>query len=176
MNAWSSTGAFTWSKPFWEQPAWRWDAMFAAGVRAHYVASQAAAGFMVARKRSLISAHFVLGRAEVRCGNVAYGIAKAATDKMTSDMAVELRPHGVAVVSLYPWSGADGKGHGRLGMAGPLEFRITRVCRSRSGCAHHDPEVMRHSGTRQVAASLAAAYGFTDLDGKSPRPLTLADV
>ena len=29
-------GEFTWGKPFWEQPLWRWDAMFAAGVRAHY--------------------------------------------------------------------------------------------------------------------------------------------
>jgi dehydrogenase/reductase SDR family member 1 len=28
-------GAFTWAKPFWEQPLWRWDAMFGAGVRAH---------------------------------------------------------------------------------------------------------------------------------------------
>jgi len=27
-------GAFTWSKPFREQPLWRWDAMFSAGVRA----------------------------------------------------------------------------------------------------------------------------------------------
>jgi len=27
-----------------------------------------------------------------------------------------------------------------------------------------------------VAASLAAGYGFTDIDGKTPRPLTLADV
>ena len=35
-------------------------------------------------------------------GNVAYGVSKAATDKMTADMAVELEPHGVAVVSLYP--------------------------------------------------------------------------
>ena len=33
-------GVFTWSKPFWEQPVWRWDAMFSAGVRAHYRASQ----------------------------------------------------------------------------------------------------------------------------------------
>src|SRR5215831_9337595 len=33
-------GVFTWSKPFWEQPLWRWDAMFSAGVRAHYHASQ----------------------------------------------------------------------------------------------------------------------------------------
>ena len=32
-------GAFTWPKPFWEQPLWRWDAMFSAGVRAHYQAS-----------------------------------------------------------------------------------------------------------------------------------------
>src|SRR5262245_44064378 len=23
-------GAFTWPKPFWEQPLWRWDAMFSA--------------------------------------------------------------------------------------------------------------------------------------------------
>src|SRR5687768_1734617 len=33
-------GVFTWSKPFWEQPLWRWDAMFQAGVRAAYRASQ----------------------------------------------------------------------------------------------------------------------------------------
>ena len=31
---------FTWPDPFWAQPVWRWDAMFTAGVRAHYVASQ----------------------------------------------------------------------------------------------------------------------------------------
>ena len=36
-------GEFTWARPFWEQPLWRWDAMFAAGVRAHYVASAHAA-------------------------------------------------------------------------------------------------------------------------------------
>lgn len=42
-------GAFTWSKPFWEQPLWRWDAMFYAGVRAHYHASQLAAPMMIAQ-------------------------------------------------------------------------------------------------------------------------------
>ena len=35
-------------------------------------------------------------------GNVIYGVAKAATDKLTADMAHELRPLGVTVVSLYP--------------------------------------------------------------------------
>src|ERR1043165_217077 len=47
-------GQFTWPKPFWEQPLWRWDEMFQAGVRAHYRASQLAAPSMIARRRGLI--------------------------------------------------------------------------------------------------------------------------
>ena len=34
--------------------------------------------------------------------NVCYGIGKAAVDRMAADTAVELRKHGVAVVSLWP--------------------------------------------------------------------------
>jgi NAD(P)-dependent dehydrogenase (short-subunit alcohol dehydrogenase family) len=39
--------------------------------------------------------------AQKHVGNTIYGIAKAATDKMTADMAHESRPHNVAVISLY---------------------------------------------------------------------------
>jgi hypothetical protein len=39
-----------------------------------------------------------------------------------------------------------------------------------------DPDVIRHTGNVLVAAAVALDYGFTDVDGKSPRPLTLADV
>ena len=39
-----------------------------------------------------------------------------------------------------------------------------------------DSQVMRRTGAVLVAARLAAEYGFTDIDGKSPSPLTLADV
>jgi dehydrogenase/reductase SDR family protein 1 len=94
-------GEFTWPRPFWEQPAWRWDAMFAAGVRAAYVASQSAARRMVAAKSGLI-VNISFWAARKYVGNVAYGVSKAATDKMTADMASELRAHGVAAVSLYP--------------------------------------------------------------------------
>src|SRR5947208_320936 len=94
-------GEFTWSKPFWEQPLWRWDAMFSAGVRAHYRASQLAAPGMIARRRGLIVniSHWA---AQKHLGNVAYGVSKAATDKLTADMANELAPHDVTAVSLYP--------------------------------------------------------------------------
>jgi hypothetical protein len=39
-----------------------------------------------------------------------------------------------------------------------------------------DPEVQRHTGKVLVAADVAREYGFSDIDGTTPRPLTLADV
>ena len=89
-------GTFTWPLPFWEQPLWRWNAMMDAGVRAAYVASRHAARLMVPAGRGLI-VHLSHWAAQKHLGNVAYGVSKAATDKLTADMAVELRPHGVSI-------------------------------------------------------------------------------
>src|SRR5215813_13019753 len=75
--------------------------MFGAGVRAHYHASQLAAPTMIAQHRGLI-VNISFWAAQKHNGNVAYGVSKAATDKMTGDMATELNPHGAAIVSLYP--------------------------------------------------------------------------
>jgi hypothetical protein len=36
--------------------------------------------------------------------------------------------------------------------------------------------VLAVSGRTLVVADLARTYGFTDIDGKSPRPLTIEDV
>src|SRR5204863_183161 len=52
-------------------------------------------------RRGLV-ANISFWAAQKHVGNVPYGVAKAATDKMTADMAHELREHNVAVVSLYP--------------------------------------------------------------------------
>ncbi|MGQ0732500.1 MAG: SDR family NAD(P)-dependent oxidoreductase [Acidobacteriota bacterium] len=94
-------GRFTWAAPFWEQPSWRWEAMITAGVRAAFVASQLAARRMVPARRGLI-VHISSWAAQKYGGNVVYGLSKAATDRMASDMAHQLQPHGVTVVSLYP--------------------------------------------------------------------------
>ena len=95
------SGAFTWGLPFWEQPLHRWTSMMDAGVRAAFMVSARAARVMVPRKRGLIVniSHWA---AQKRIGNTIYGIAKAATDKMTADMARDLDAHGVTAVSLYP--------------------------------------------------------------------------
>jgi dehydrogenase/reductase SDR family member 1 len=168
-------GAFTWPKPFWEQPVWRWDAMFTAGVRAHYHSSQLAARTMVKQRRGLI-VNISFWAAQKHVGNVAYGVSKAATDKMTADMAKELAPHGVAVVSLYPGlvrteKVMEAAAYLDLSNSESPEF-IGRAVAALAA----DPDVIRHTGKVVVAAALAEEYGFTDLDGKSPRPLTLADV
>ena len=168
-------GALTWTTPFWEQPLWRWDAMFSAGVRAHYHASQLAARSMVSRRRGLI-VNISFWAAQKHIANVAYGVSKAATDKMTADMAVELRPSGVTAVSLYPGlvrteKVMEAAAWLDLTNSESPEF-IGRAVAALAG----DPDVMRHTGAVLVAASLAAEYGFTDIDGTAPRPLTLADV
>ncbi len=168
-------GVFTWSKPFWEQPAWRWDAMFGAGVRAYYRASQLAAPSMIANGRGLI-VNISFWAAQKHIGNVAYGVAKAATDKMSADMAVELAPHGMAVVSLYPGLVRTEK---VMEAAAWLDLTNSEspefVGRAVAALAA-DPDVIKRTGTVQIAARLALEYGFTDTDGKTPRPLTLADV
>jgi NAD(P)-dependent dehydrogenase (short-subunit alcohol dehydrogenase family) len=168
-------GAFTWGKPFWEQPLWRWDAMFAAGVRAHYQASQLAAPRMIAQRRGLI-VNISTWAAQKHIANVAYGVSKAATDKMTADMAKELKPHGVAVVSLYPGLVRTEKVMEAAQWLDMTNSESPEFIGQAVASLAADPDVLRHTGRVLVAASLAIEYGFTDVDGKTPRPLTIADV
>ena len=168
-------GAFTWGKPFWEQPLWRWDAMFAAGVRAHYHASQLAARGMVANGRGLI-VNISTWAAQKHIANVAYGVSKAATDKMIADMAFELRPHGVAAVSLYPGLVRTEKVMEAAAWLDLSNSESPEFTGRAVAALARDPEVMRYSGSVLIVANLAVEYGFKDIDGKAPRPLTLADV
>jgi dehydrogenase/reductase SDR family member 1 len=168
-------GVFTWGKPFWEQPLWRWDAMFSAGVRAHYQASQLAARTMVANRRGLI-VNISFWAAQKHIANVAYGVSKAATDKLTADMAVELRPHGVTAVSLYPGMVRTEKVMAAAKWLDMSNSESPEFIGRAVAALAADPDVLRHCGSVLVAARVAQEYGFTDIDGKSPRPLTLADV
>ena len=167
-------GRFTWNAPFWDQPLWRWDAMMDAGVRAAYLASQHAARMMVPAGRGLI-VNISSWAAQKHIGNVLYGLAKSATDKLTADTAHELRGHGVTVISLYP---------GLVRTEAVLAAGVFDLSNSESpefvgrtiAALATDSGILTRSGQVLVAASLAREYGLTDIDGSRPRPLTLADV
>lgn len=179
-NAWGGyeqmvqDNQFTWIKPFWEQPFWRWDAMFHGGVRAAYVASAFAAGMMHQQQQGLI-VNISFWSAQVYLGSTQYGVSKAATDKMTEYMAHELEQFNVTVVSLYP-----GLVRTESVMRHANDFDMSnsespqfigRVIAALAG----DPNIMRKSGKVLIAAQEALEYGVQDIDGRQPRPLTLKD-
>jgi dehydrogenase/reductase SDR family member 1 len=169
--------AFTWPAPFWQQPLHRWSSMIDGGVRAAFVCSARAAKLMVAQQSGLI-VNVSSWAAQRRLGNAIYGIAKAATDKMTSDTAEELKAYGVAAVSLYPGlvrteavMKAAEAGAFDLSNSESPEF-IGRVI----SALFEDPRLPARTGQVLVAAQVAVELGVTDIDGSSPKPLTLADL
>jgi NAD(P)-dependent dehydrogenase (short-subunit alcohol dehydrogenase family) len=171
----AENGQFTWNRPFWQQPLWRWDAMFDAGVRAHYVASRLAAARMVEQRRGLI-VNLSFWAAKKHIGNVAYGVSKAATDKLTADMAHELKAHNVTAVSLYPGLVRTEK---VMEAAQWLDLSNSEsprfVGRAVVALASNDG-VIRRTGTAITAAGLGVELGFVDVDGRAPRPLTIETV
>jgi NAD(P)-dependent dehydrogenase (short-subunit alcohol dehydrogenase family) len=166
-------GRFSWPDPFWEQPSRRWEAMFDAGLRAAFVASQHAARLMLPARRGLI-VHLGFWAAQRHLGNAIYGAAKAATDKLAADMAHELKDHGVAAVSVYPGLVrteavlvAAAQGAFELSNSESPEF-IGRVV----AALYADPALMTRTGQVIVAAQAARELGVLDIDGRSPEPLT----
>ena len=162
-------------KGFWTVPLARWDKMFQAGIRAHYVASVLGAPLMIAQHSGLI-VNISFFAAQKNNAGVAYSVAKAADDRMVACMAHELREHDVAVVSLYPGlvrteSVMKVAQHFDLSNSESPQFIGRAVA-----ALVNDPNLMQKSGQVLVAAALALEYGFTDVDGKQPRPLTLEDV
>jgi dehydrogenase/reductase SDR family protein 1 len=168
-------GQFTWTRPFWQQPLSRWDAMFQAGVRAHYVTSQLAAGMMVAQRSGLII-NISFWSAQKHIGNVAYGVAKAGTDKLTTDMAHELRDHNVTVLSLYPGLVRTEKVMEAAKWLDMSNSESPQIIGRAVAALAGDPRAHEKTGRVLIAASVAQEYKFTDIDGKTPRPLTIKDV
>lgn len=166
--------SFTYFKPFWEQPFWRWDAMFDAGVRAAYTSSALAARMMTKKKSGLI-VNISFWSAQVYLGNTQYGVSKAAVDKMTEYMARELKKYKMAVVSLYPGlvrteSVMRASKHFDMSKSESPQF-IGRIVAALA----NDPNIMKKSAQVLVAAQEALEYGIKDIDGRQPRPLTLKD-
>jgi NAD(P)-dependent dehydrogenase (short-subunit alcohol dehydrogenase family) len=162
---------------FWDLPRTSWDDSMDVGLRSNFVCSQLAAPTMVAQGSGLIVNVSSHGAVDYLL-SVPYGVAKAGVDKLTRDTALELKSHGVTVVSLWPGlvktehlmaqatELPDGRvqAHGLdLGFAEWPRFSGRAVVAIAT-----DPEVLRHTGASLVPAQLALDYGFTDVDGNLP--------
>ncbi len=147
------------------------------GQRSHYVASYYAAPLMVRTGGGLIVFTSSYG-GRVYMHGPAYGAGKAGVDKMAMDMAIDLREHDVAAVSLWlgfvrterneplfqhpdAMKGPYGK---FLANAESPEF-IGRVI----AAMYADEKRMERSGRVLIAAEVAEELGIREADGRQPR-------
>lgn len=157
---------------FWEKPLALAD-ILDVGLRSGYVASYYAAPLMVAAGRGLIVFTSSFG-ASCYMHGPAYGAQKAGVDKFAADMAVDLKPHGVAALSL--WLGPQ------------LTERTAAALKDRPGqyeafmregetpqfngriiyALARDPQLMSVSGQTLISAEAARRYGITEDGGRSP--------
>jgi dehydrogenase/reductase SDR family member 1 len=183
-NVYDAPGSARWlGRPFWEVLADGWDHTFLIGVRSHYMASALAAPMLMESGAGLI-ANISSPGAVRYTHNVVYGVAKAAVDRMTADMAHELEGRGVSVVSLWPGivntelvqtipPGPDGRRI--LSLPGEGDYDLANAetphFAGRAVVAlATDPDAGKRSGRAFYVADLAGDYGFTDIDGRVPRP------
>jgi len=163
--------------PFWEIPFRHITACLDVGPRSDYVTTALAARRMVPRGSGVvinISSH----GAQQHLLSVPYGVGKGAIDKLTRDAAMELRSHGVAVVSLWPGlvltegllSHAEVAPDGTRTLHGlDISFGETPKFNGRAVVAlAADPAIMEKSGGSFWSSRLAREYGFTEDDGHLP--------
>ncbi len=164
-------------RPFWELPIDAWEHTMKVGLRSHFVASQRAVPIMLRQGGGMIVNVSSIGSQEYLL-SVPYGACKAAVHKLSADTAIELAPHGIPVISIWPGfvltepvlANAQTMPDGHKDFFG-LDLRNAETARF-SGRAvvalATDPNPMRHSGQALIVAQMAHDYGFTDLDGNLP--------
>lgn len=168
----------TWGNPFWEQPFWRWDKIFAVGVRSHMVSSYFGVPLMLPQRQGLIvntttsmAGEYPLGQAPL-----SYYIRGKAVSHMAHGMAQELRSHNIAVVALAPdwlrtayilqtYKTDDVNAHKIPDLDGSESTEY--VGRAVAALAT-DPNALEKTGRLLKTRELGREYGFTDVDGRQP--------
>ncbi|MEU7629478.1 SDR family NAD(P)-dependent oxidoreductase [Nocardia sp. NPDC049220] len=168
-------------KRFWEVPPTAWDETFDVGVRSHYTASFFAAELLIESAGLIINISSPGARRYLH--NAVYGVAKAALDRLTADLAHDLAGTEVTVVSLWPGIvntellqsvPADADGRRLITLPGEGTFDLAEAQTphfpGRAVVAlATDPGRRARTGSAWRVADLADYYGFTDIDGRVPR-------
>ncbi|MDH4040333.1 MAG: SDR family NAD(P)-dependent oxidoreductase [Gammaproteobacteria bacterium] len=164
--------ALTRTGPFWDKPLALVD-ILDVGLRSHYTASWFAAPLLLANGEGLVVNTSSFG-GRIYMHGPAYGAGKAGLDKMAHDMAVDFRPHRVAVVALWMGLLATERTQ-RVFAAEPDKYAgmaATAESPEFSGrvidALARDPGLMDKSGRVWIGAELALEYGVTDVDGRQP--------
>ncbi len=149
--------------PFWKLPTSVWHDIVDVGTRSAYIAAVHAAPLLL-EHGGLVVHVSARGASRYRY-NVAYGVGKAGLDKLTADMAVELRDHRIAVVSLWP--NVTRTERVTAGAFDGQVLETPRYCGRAVVALACDPDREARSGQHFWVAQLAQEYGFTDENGRT---------
>lgn len=180
-NAWGGYEGHdhqTFGAPFWEQPLSRWESMFDAGLRMQFTTARFAAPLMLEQSSGLIVLTGGWDDLRFYLGNALYDVSKAATARLVSVLAHELRPHGVSVVGVYPGftrTEAVVAAFAAGGAEPPPETHSPEYVGRAVAHLAADPEVHTFSGGGAQAATYAERYGFTDIDRRTIAPFAMPE-
>lgn len=158
---------------FFEQDVKVWDDVNDVGLRNHYICSAYASRLMVPRKNGLI-VNISSPGGQMYLFNVAYGIGKAAVDRMAIDCGIELKKHKVACLSLM--LGAvrteqimDPKNRERQNEKFKKMFEEGETVEFAGKIISHmaaNSKIMNYSAKIVGSADYATKYGIVDIDGR----------
>jgi len=158
---------------FWEKPLKLVD-MIDVGLRSNYVAAWCAAPLMIGADKGLIASISFYGAVSYFHGP-AYGAAKAGTDKMMADMAVDLAPHGITALSLWPGFVLTDAVRAMPQEMLPADLRAALPFWETPeftglviDALYRDPNLKALSGQALIGAELGERYGVKDTDAKQP--------
>lgn len=171
---------------FWKQDLDMWDYVNGLGLRQVYAACRAAAPLLIdtadkttaSNQPPLICLVSSFGGKSYTF-NVAYGVGKAAIDRLSVDMSYQLAKYGVATTTLYPglvqteantkmeedgtWDEQSGGLDLSLGESPAFSGKAVVEL-----AALPKDVMVERSGNVEVVAELATEFGFTDVNGKRP--------
>ena len=159
-----------WGGGFWDHPIQVWDDQVGIGLRAHYVASWHAAKLLFAAGPGAAILNVSSPGGQSYHFSSSYGAGKAGLDRLTADMAIELKPKGVAAVVLYPGSVAtefiqDAAKVRQMDLS--LSQTPLFVGRAAVALLAAD-DLMARSGTIQWVEDLAQEFDLVDETGRRP--------
>lgn len=168
---------------FWKQGMDMWDTVNGVGLRQVYNSCYCATPHMIETAKihnttPLICLVSSFG-GQSYTFNVAYGVGKAAIDRLAKDMAIELKDYNVATRSIYPglvkteaniqmeldgkWDEASGGLDLATGESTSFSGKAVVALASLNR-----ENIMERSGEVEVVAELAKEIGFTEEDGSIP--------
>jgi len=143
------------------------------GLRSGYVASYYAAPLLVRTGGGLVVFTSSFGSACFMHGP-AYGAQKAGVDKLAADMAVDLKDHDVAAISI--WMGMlRTERSAKAALERPDQYeKLLRNAETPEftgrliAAVHADPDRMSLNGQTLIGAELAERYSVTEEGGRKP--------